>query len=98
MVIAYSIESQEFYRQWSDHIFTFYIQPVRVIALNPDVFSTGRFVSFYQDSSQKSAAYFTPSVIFSYQYPDKFRSGHLDPIYLSNFEYEETCIEQTDGS
>ena len=45
----------------------------------------------------ETRAYF-PVIIFSYQYPDKSRSGNLNPIYLSNFEYEETCIEQTDRS
>ena len=40
----------------------------------------------------------SPVIIFSYQYADKSRSENLNPIYLSDFEYEETCIEQTDKS
>ena len=46
----------------------------------------------------RNKSVFPPVIIFSYQYPDKSRSGNLNPIYLSNFEYEESCIEQTDRS
>ena len=46
----------------------------------------------------RNKSVFPPVIIFSYQYPDKSRSGNLNPIYLSNFEYEETCIEQTNRS